>query len=222
MQPAIVLDAVATPEGGRLVLSRRGDAFLIRIDGLDLMSSRAHGSEEALARLAFAALGSRRAPRVLVGGLGMGFTLRAVLDALAGKPAVVMVAEVFPAVVAWNRRWLGKLAGHPLADPRVRVVEGDVADLLAAPQEPFELILLDVDNGPEALTPRPQRGLYTRQGLERLHRTLTPGGVLAVWSGFAHPPFVTRLREAGFAVEVHRVRARGGKGGRHVIFVARR
>lgn len=224
MLPRQILDCVLTPDGTELVLYRRGDAFLIEIDTYDLMSSRVHGSEEELARQAITALGDRPAPRILVGGLGMGFTLRAALDALDGRrgAAVVVVAEVFPAVVEWNRRWLGELAGRPLDDSRTTVEVADVATLLTG-RAPWDAILLDVDNGAEALTLDRNRHLYTRAGVERLHRALAPGGVLAVWSTADDPPFADRLRRAGFAATTHRVPARaGGKGGRHVIFVGRR
>lgn len=223
MIPRRILDSVVTPDGGELVLYRRGDVYQIEIDAYDLMSSRAHGSEEELARRALQALGDRPAPRVLVGGLGMGFTLRATLDALKGRRgAGVTVAEVFPAVVEWNRRWLGELAGRPLDDPRVTVEVADVAALATA-RSPWDVILLDVDNGAEALTLEANRRLYGRAGIERLHGALAPGGVLAVWSNGEDPPFADRLRRGGFQVATHRVAARaGGKGGRHVVFVGKR
>lgn len=232
MLPRRILDCVVTPDGRELVLYRRGDAYLIEIDAYELMTSRAHGSEEELARRAITALDGRPAPRVLIGGLGMGFTLRAALDALAARPdrsarsdrrgASVVVAEVFPAVVEWNRRWFGDLAGRPLDDPRASVEVGDVAAHFAA-QPPWDVILLDVDNGAEALTLDRNRHLYTPAGVERLHRALAPSGVLAVWSTADDPPFADRLQRGGFTVATHRVPARaGGKGGRHVVFVARR
>lgn len=227
MLPRRILDCVVTPDGRELVLYRRGDTYLIEIDAYELMTSRAHGSEEELARRALAALDGRP-PRVLVGGLGMGFTLRAALDVLAARPAAgqrgaaVVVAEVFPAVVEWNRRWLGELAGRPLDDPRAKVEVADVAELLTG-RPPWDVILLDVDNGAEALTLDRNRNLYSRAGVERLHRALAPGGVLAVWSTAEDEPFADRLRRGGFTVATHRVPARaGGKGGRHVVFVARR
>jgi spermidine synthase len=161
----------------------------------------------------------------------MGFTLRATLDALAGRHSLrpnteVVLAEVFPAVVDWNRGPLAHLAGRPLADPRVRVVVGDVADRLAEVGEeaaPYDVILLDVDNGPEAITLEANDRLYIPRGLGQAYRALAPGGVLAVWSANDDPRFADRLRRAGFRVETHRVSERsGGKGGRHVIFVASR
>lgn len=231
MQTRRVLDYAVSPDGLELVLYQRGDMFVIQIDGEDLMGSRAHGSEEELARLALSALGERASVRVLVGGLGLGFTLRATLDALdelsVGRvsgvraEAAVVVAELFPSVVRWNREILGHLAGRPLDDPRVEVAVGDVADRL----EPgaFDIVLLDVDNGPEALTLASNRNLYGRRGIARLRETLRPGGVVAVWSAGDDPRFTHELGRGGFEVAVHRVRARAsGKGSRHVVFVGRR
>lgn len=237
MKPFRLLDCVVTRDNRELTLHQRGDAFYIQIDGYDLMSSRAHGSEDELARLALAAArigggaagGAARRPRVLVGGLGMGFTLRATLDALADRSgpwagAEVVVAEVFPAVVEWNRGPLAHLARRPLADPRARVAIGDVADRLAEVGEEaalYDVILLDVDNGPEAITLEANDRLYTPRGLARAYQAVAPGGVLAVWSAADDPRFADRLRRAGFEVKVHRVSERSsGKGGRHVIFVA--
>ena len=222
MQPTRVLDLVVTPDGRELVLSRRGDAFHIHVDRYELMASRGHGSEEELARLALAALPERQAPRVLVGGLGMGYTLRAALDAL-GPEATVVVAEVFAAVVAWNEGVLGALARQPLRDPRVRVVQADVADAVAREGGRFDAILLDVDNGPEALTLEGNGRLYTPAGLRSLHAALAPAGVLAVWSADDEPRFAHRLERTGFQVATRFARARpGGRGARHVVFVAQR
>ncbi len=218
------LDSVSTPDGGELVLSQRDELFVIRVNDVELMSNRTYGSEQKLARLGVAVLGPRPAPRVLIGGLGMGFTLRAVLDELPGQTrAEVLVAELFPAVVQWNRTWLGRFANHPLDDPRVQIVDGDVGRLLAASTETFDLVLLDVDNGPEALVIDSNRHLYTLRGLATLHRALRPGGVAAVWSADHDTQFADRLQRAGFEVEVHQVEARpGGKGGRHVIFIGQK
>lgn len=216
-----ILDSVVTPDGRELVLYQHGSSFAIRVDDDDLMSSRMHGSEEELARLGLAALGKHAAPRVLVGGLGMGFTLRAVLDGLKGKPgARVVVAELFPAVVSWNRTWLADLAKRPLEDRRVEVAEGDVASLLARSPGSFDLILLDVDNGPEAFTLDDNHELYTDAGIAGYRKALRPKGVAAIWSASDDHGFAYRLHRGGFEVEVHRVSARpGGKGGRHVIFL---
>ena len=225
MQRQHILDCVVTPDGRELVLYRRGDSFSIEVGGEDLMWSRAHGSEEELARLALIAFGHRPAPRVLIGGLGMGFTLRAALNALGNRPgATVVVAEVFPAVVEWNRRWLGHLAGHSLMDPRVQIEIGDIKDLLSTDPGAYDVILLDVDNGPDAMTLDSNRDLYTDRGVDRLRAALAPGGVLAVWSATDAPRFTYRLGQRGFAaIDTHYVQARAsGKGGRHVVFVAHR
>jgi spermidine synthase len=225
MQRQNVVDSVVTPDGQELVLYQRGDGFLMEVAGEELMSSRRHGSEEDLARLGLVPIEDHPAPRVLIGGLGMGYTLRAALDVLATRPlATVIVAEVFPAVIEWNRQWLGHLAGEPLLDPRVRVVPGDVRDRVSAGAGVYDGILLDVDNGPAALTLDSNQGLYTDRSLDRLREALTPGGVLAVWSAGEEPRFVYRLERRGFwPVDTHRVCARAsGKGGRHVVFVAHR
>ena len=214
------------PETGRasvMALMRRGHEFVIRVDGRELMGSHVHGSEDALADLAFERLGARAAPRVLVGGLGMGFTLAAALRGVGPEGAVV-VAELVPAVVRWNRGVLGAVAGNPLADPRASVHAGDVADAMRHPPQPWDAILLDVDNGPSGLTRASNNWLYTPEGLETAHRGLAPGGILGVWSAFPDAAFTRRMERAGFAVEVVEVRARGGKQGgqRHVIWFGTR
>lgn len=247
MKPRVLVGRVATPDGGELTLHRHGDDFHLAVDGDELMSSRTHGSEEELAELCLAPLRDRSAPRVLVGGLGMGYTLRAALDVLAedhgvstetsdpGPPNVsaetshrvrrpeVVVAEISPAVVEWNRGPLAHLAGRPLDDPRARVYEGDLADLLAGePPDgpPWDAILLDLDTGPAAVTLERNRALYAPAGLARLRAALAPGGTLGVWSAHPDPAFLRRLRGAGFTASAHRTRARrGGKGWRHDIFV---
>jgi spermidine synthase len=201
-------------------LTRQGSEYVILAAGKPLMSSRMHGSEEALAAFGCKAAGQRRAPCVLVGGLGMGFTLRATLDALP-LDATVIVAELIPAVVEWNRGALGPLAGHPLTDRRVQVEVGDVAATLRASSRRFDAILLDVDNGPAAFTATHNMRLYDDSGLAAVRAALTDGGVLAVWSAWEDRRFEQRLRYGGFAVEVERVRARLKKGGpRHTIFLA--
>jgi spermidine synthase len=186
------------------------------------MSSRAHGSEEAMAELACADLATRAGARVLVGGLGMGFTLRAVLDAL-GADARVTVAELVAAVVDWNRGPLADLAGRPLADARVAVEIADVGAVLRAATARHDAILYDVDNGPQALTRKRNQILYGPQGLALVKRALRPGGRFAVWSASPDERFAAQLRRAGFAaVDVHTVPARGRAGGpKHTIFVAR-
>ena len=222
MIPWELLASASTPDGGELSLHRRGGEFSIRIDRRELMNSRQHGSEEAMAHLAAAALAAGPRPSALVGGLGMGFTLAATLAALP-PGARIDVAELVPAVVAWNRGPLGPLAGAPLNDPRVRVCLGDVHRLLQDRPSRYDLVLLDVDNGPEGLTAASNQALYGRRGLVDIARSLRPRGVLSVWSRFDDPAFTARLRAAGFRPETHRVRARAnGKGARHTIWVAAR
>jgi spermidine synthase len=216
-----MLDRTTSPDGAELILYERDGVFTIRVDGLELMSSRAHGSEEELARLVLTATKALR-PRVLVGGLGMGYTLRAVLEA---RPRVseIVVAEVFPAVVEWNRNQLSTLAGDPLGDSRVSLFEGDVADLLASSRAGFDAILLDVDNGPEAFTLQRNAQLYSNRGLSKIHCALRTRGVLGVWSADPDDRFARRLERARFDVHVETVRARiSAKGPKHTIFVAHR
>lgn len=225
MIPLDTLGRVVTPDGKELVLYHRDGVYHIRVDGMELMSSRAHGSEEALAELACGPLRGRRRDRdglrVLVGGLGLGYTLRSALDQLPGS-AVVEVVEVFQAVVDWNRGPLGPLAGRPLQDSRVRVVVGDLAEHLAAEASLYDAVLLDVDNGPEALTLLSNAGLYSSDGLLAIRRRLKPGATLAVWSSAPSPRFEKQLRRAGFAVRAKTVAARrAARGPRHTVYVAR-
>ena len=198
---------------------RRDREYVIFASGKPLMSSRMHGSEEALATRGCAHLPGRDAPWVLVGGLGMGFTLRATL-AHVPAAATVVVAELVPGVVSWNEGPLGPLAEHPLRDARVRVEVGDVAAVLRAGRGRFDAVLLDIDNGPDAFTTTGNQWLYGNAGVTTLREAVTPGGVVAVWSAWEDRKFEQRLRWAGFAVEVVRVRARLAAGGpRHVIFL---
>lgn len=222
MLPLETIGAVTTADGKPLTLRRRGDDFLILLDGRELMSSRSRGSEEALARFGCEGLAGRKAPRVLVGGLGMGFTLRATLEALPAD-ARVWVAEVFPAVVAWNRGPLGTLAAHPLDDPRTRVVVSDVYDLLQAAGGAFDAILLDVDNGPDAFTLEANGRLYGKRGIAMAVDALRPAGCLAVWSDLDDPAFAQRLGRSGLEVRTERVYSRRvNRGSRDVIFVGHR
>jgi spermidine synthase len=220
MMPWVTLDRALSTDGGELALARRDREFSIRVDGQVLMSSESHGSEEKLAEHGCAGLRSVPRARVLVGGLGMGFTARAALDVL-GADARVDVVELVSAVVAWNRDFIGHLAGAPLRDPRLRVIESDVADTIAAARGRYDAILLDVDNGPQALTSYHNKRLYTAQGLARARRALRHRGTLAVWSAFDAPPFTDRLRQSGFDVSVKRVRAHGTSGHRHALWLAR-
>jgi spermidine synthase len=221
--PWNLLDSAQVPgNGGELRLYQRGDEFSIRIAGRgELMNSRAHGSEDALAEHACARLADALKPRLLIGGLGMGFTLAAALRHI-GEQAEVVVAELVPAVVTWNRGPLGEHAGHPLRDPRVRVHAGDIVRVLAAGQQAYDAILLDVDNGPEGLTRSENDWLYGEDGLNAAYATLRPQGVLAVWSAGPDQAFLQRLRKVGFEADEVRVRAHGPKGARHIIWFARR
>lgn len=197
-----------------------GRRFEIHVGDHELMASGVHGSEDALAELACKRLRRREAPCVLIGGLGMGYTVAAALANL-GPAASVWVAELVPAVVAWNRGPLAHLAGHPLDDPRVVVHDTNVTLLIRDAIRRYDAILLDVDNGPEALTCIGNDWLYSPAGLAAAFASLTPGGVLAIWSAWPDRAFTTRLGRAGFAVEQHEVRARGRSGGKkHVIWLA--
>lgn len=202
-------------------LHRHADRFSISIPGRgELMNTRVHGSERALAGLAFERIGRRAGQRVLVGGLGVGFTLAAVLDHMQADGEAV-VAELVREVVDWNRDYIGEPAGHPLQDPRCIVHVGDVADLVKAPGRGFDAVLLDVDNGPEALIRIQNDWLYSPAGLQAARRALRPGGVLAVWSASDDRRFTRRLERAGFTVEREVVRPnRAGKGPRHLIWLA--
>lgn len=222
MLPWEVLGETVTPDGTALALTRRGGEYVILANGKGLMSNRMHGSEEALADFGMRHLKSLPHdgdPHVLVGGLGMGYTLRAALNH-APAHGTVTVAELVPAVIEWNRGPLGPLADHPLKDPRVRVAPGDVAVTLQQHPGAFDAILLDVDNGPAAFTADMNSGLYDNAGVARAKAALRPGGVLAVWSAWDDRKFEQRLRYAGFTTRVEHVRARLKQGGPwHTIFL---
>jgi spermidine synthase len=220
MIPWTKLDTAAIPGAdGELRLMRRGDEFAITLGSNQLMSSRLAGSEEALATLAFRQIAAVKAPRVLIGGLGMGFTLRAAL-AVLGDKAQVVVAELVPAVVTWARGPLAALHGDSLDDPRLDLQVADVGALIGKARTAFDAILLDVDNGPEGLTRASNDALYDAHGLAAARAALKPKGVLAVWSSHPHDTFTRRLRSAGFAVNEVAVRATGkGGGARHVIWL---
>lgn len=223
MIPWVLIDSAQVPgNGGQLRFFQRGEEFSIRIIGQgELMNSRVHGSEDALAKLTCARLVDCVDPKILIGGLGMGFTLAAALKHIGDK-AKVVVAELVPAVVTWNRGPLGELTGHPLDDPRVKVREGDVARIIETERESYDAILLDVDNGPEGLTHKDNDWLYSFDGLSAAYEALRPQGILAVWSAGPAQDFLQRLHKVGFEVEEKRVRAHGSKGARHVIWFARR
>ena len=222
MIPWVHLDTAQVPDGGgELRLMRRGDEFSIMAGAIELMNSRMSGSEEALATLACERLAGRPEPTILIGGLGMGFTLRAALSHLPAD-AVVEVAELVPAVVAWAHGPMASIFGGCLADPRVVIREGDVAAPIRDGQGRYDAILLDVDNGPGGLSRAENDGLYAFQGLSAAHRALRPGGLLAIWSSGPNDEFARRLRKSGYEVDEVKVRAtKRGRGARHVIWLAR-
>jgi spermidine synthase len=221
--PWILLDSAPVPGGSsELRLLRRGAEFSIRLGRDELMNSRLSGSEQALATLACERITSRKAPRLLIGGLGMGFTLRAALSSL-GPDAGIVVAELVPAVVKWARGPMSAVFGDSLADPRVRIHEGDVGQLIRSSPSTFDAILLDVDNGPEGLTRDSNDVLYDLQGLRAAGMALRSGGVLAVWAARPDPKFTLRLRKAGFEVDELKVRANKSRAGStHIIWIATR
>lgn len=221
MIPWKLIDTAQIPgNAGQLQLHQRNDEFSISIlGGGVLMNTRAHGSEDALAELACRPIASRSRPRVLIGGLGMGFTLAAALRCL-GSDAEVTVAELVPAVVAWNRGPLGQYSGHPLQDGRTVVREGDVARVLREGRQAYDAILLDVDNGPEGLTRKKNDWLYSIDGLTASFAALRPKGILAVWSAGPDQHFTERLRKVGFEVKQARVREHDNKGELHMVWLA--
>lgn len=220
------IDSAEVPaDDGTLYLMQRGSEYVIHVNGSELMSNRLHGSEDALADMACDRLANLEDAEILVGGLGMGFTLAAVLRRI-GAGGGVTVAELSSAVVRWNREYVGAASKHPLRDPRVEVYVGDVGDLVEHPPGPWSAILLDVDNGPEALT-RPNNGwLYTREGLKAAYNALICGGVLAVWSAWRNSTFTRRVRRTGFNVEVLSYfedgRPTPDDDGTHVLWMAQR
>ncbi len=223
MIPWEFIDSAKTPDKiEELKLYRRGTEFSIRVGGLELMNSRVYGSEKAIAELSCSRIKSRKNTCILIGGLGMGFTLSATLKYI--KPDTkVMVAELVPEVVRWNRDILGELADYPLKDNRVTILETDVVQLLKKEKNAFDAVILDVDNGPEGLTQKGNDWLYSAPGLIKIIKALRPEGILAVWSANPDRSFTTRLTKAGFKVEEKRVRARENrKGGRHTIWIATR
>jgi spermidine synthase len=220
MTPMELIGTAQVPGGQELRLFRRGRDFMILLDRNELMSSRMSGSEEALAVMSCARLEQRPAPHMLIGGYGMGFTLRSALAAL-GADAQVTVAELVPEIIEWARGPMVDLAAGCLDDPRVRLIEGDVVAVIAEAVATYDAILLDVDNGPDGLTRNGNDRLYSMKGLAAAKAALRPGGILAVWSAAPDNAFAKRLSAAGFGVEEIAVRARSnGKGPRHVIWFA--
>jgi len=221
MKPRILLDTAPLPDGGELQLFKRDTEFSIMLGNIELMNSRNSRSEEALATLVCERLKDTPAPKLLIGGLGMGFTLRAALAAFPAQSKLI-VAELVPQVIAWARTALASIHGDSLDDPRVTLYQGDVAAAIAG-ENPFDAILLDVDNGPDGLS-RPQNDrLYSANGLAIARAALRPGGHLAVWSSAPDAHFTRRLKQSGMAVAEVPVRAtRSGKGARHHIWFATR
>lgn len=223
MIPWKLLGRAQTPgNGAELCLYQRDTEFSIQADNDELMNSRVYGSEQALATLACQNITNHPQPRVLIGGLGMGYTLRASLDELGDK-AQVVIAELVPEVIQWNRGVLAHLAGSPLDDNRVAVHEGDVAQMIKTAKGAYDAILLDVDNGPQAMVSMDNDWLYSLRGLERSYAALRPEGVLAIWSSGRDAAFAKRLGQVGFDVDEVGVRGRkGGKGSHHIVWIATR
>lgn len=220
MKPYEELARATTPDGAKLTLMQRADDYYIEVDGATLMSTRAPGSERALAELAIGGLAGVKSPRVLIGGLGLGFTLGAALDALPAGAAVV-VAEISASIVDWNRKFSFESSKDRLADPRVTIEQRDVVEVVRDASAAFDAILLDVDNGPDSFCIQSNHRLYDTAGIGRIKKALRPGGVLAVWAVAPSPPFERKLRDAGFRTETKTVRSHGRKGERHTIFLGR-
>jgi spermidine synthase len=214
------VDKTLTADGKTISLDEHDGSYTIRVDGATLMSTRQHASEERIAELACAHLTGKRRARVLIGGLGFGFTLKAALSALAPDAAVV-VAEILAAVIAWNRNPSFNLAAEAMEDPRVTVLNQDVAEVIRASRGGFDSIILDVDNGPAALSADSNNRLYNRVGLQLARTALRPEGCLAVWSVAPDPVFERLMTSVGFVVDVHSCRSRSKSGGRHTIFLGR-
>src|SRR6478735_2305687 len=222
-EPWLLIDSSPVPHQDELMeLVSRGKVLVLRVGGRELMCNKVHGSEDALADLACDRIGTRPEARILIGGLGMGFTLAAALRRV-GPEARVVVAELVSAVVKWNRGVLGEAAGFPLNDPRASVHEGDVAEVIRVAHGAWDAILLDVDNGPTALTKSTNDWLYGASGLQAAFLALRPGGILGVWSAAPDSGFTRRMDRAGFDVVPEEVRSRGARGGRrHVVWIGTR
>ena len=221
MIPWTEVDRAKVPgQTSDIILSRRGSEFSIRTAGTELMNSRIHGSEDELAKLTCQRIQKKSNVRILIGGLGMGYTLSAALEQ-SKMDTRITVSELVPAVIRWNREYLGHLAGMPLDDPRVTVEQDDVANIISQNVSSWDAILLDVDNGPEGLTRQANDCLYSRSGLKKSFLALRPRGILSVWSCGADDAFTRRLNRCGFVTKTLNVSARRpGKGGRHVIWIA--
>jgi spermidine synthase len=222
MTPWLLIDSAPIPEGrGELRLYRRGEEFSIRVDRYELMNSRVHASEDVLAELTCDHLTKKSHRHILIGGLGMGYTTASALRKL-GPDDRVVVAELVPTVVSWNRGPLADLAGRPLDDARVTVLEGDIAEILKSGNQTYDAIILDVDNGPDGITQAENDWLYSPAGLKAAYTALRPKGILTVWSARKNPAFSDRLHRAGFHVEELRTHARSNrKGTQHTIWLAK-
>ena len=223
MIPTILLDTAKIPnDGGELKLCQRDGEFTISLAGVhgELMASRTHSSEDALAELGCAHIQGKDA-KVLVGGMGMGFTLAAALK-VTSPSTEVQVAELVPEIIEWNKGPLGECAGRPLNDKRTKIYFGDVAELFMAKQATYDAILLDVDNGPEAFTHDDNNDLYSIDSLHAIRESLRPNGMLAVWSAWHDPRFTKKLNKARFKTSYKTVRAHKGKGSKHTIYLAQK
>ncbi|NTU56465.1 MAG: hypothetical protein HGA79_09475 [Anaerolineales bacterium] len=209
MKPTIKLATTNTPDGGEMILYQHDHDFSIKINGHELMNSRQHESEMELARLGCAHLSDHAAPRVLIGGLGMGYTLRQTLDLLE-PDASVIVSELLPAVVHWNRDFMGQLNDQPLEDKRTEIVTGDIYQLLSGFKDKFDAILLDIDNGPSAIVDSGNQRLYTPAGIQTFRRALRKNGCLAIWSGVPSKAFEQTLMNCGFHVRRYKLKAYSG------------
>jgi spermidine synthase len=214
------VDKTLTADGKTISLHEHDGSYTIRVDSAELMSTRQHTSEERIAELACAKLRGTRRARVLIGGLGFGFTLKAALSAVASD-ATVVIAEILGAVIAWNRDPSYNLAAEAMADSRVIVLQQDVAEVIRDARGSFDSIILDVDNGPAALSTGGNRRLYDYEGLRRARAALRHAGCVAFWSAAPDPAFERLMTRAGFAVEVESCRSHGNSGGRHTLFLGR-
>ena len=213
-----LIDEAILPSGEKLTLSKEAGYYMVRADGMPLMSNMAHYSEEYMAELGCEHVRKKPNARVLVGGLGMGYTARAALDQL-GPQATVVVAEISEQLVTWNRGPLADLAGRPLDDPRLELAMGDLVDYLQGMPGSFDAMLLDTDHGPDSFTAEGNVRLYNKRGLARMHHLLRPKGVLVIWSAYQVPAFPKALERAGFQSRTVRVRSRGEKGGKHTLYM---
>lgn len=224
MKPLIEIGTATIPnDGGELTLLRRENEFSIRLSGTrgELMNSRVYNSEQELSKLGCTHIKNKDDAQVLVGGLGMGYTLATALECVNAQSQVT-VAELIPEVVEWNKGPLGECAGMPLLDSRCQVSLGDIAELIKKQQPSYDAILLDIDNGPDGLTQIDNDWLYSSSGLNALYKSLRPGGMLAVWSAHEDAGFMRTLKKTKFSVSARTVRARPGKGSRHTIFLAKK